>query len=188
MSESKFYCGVDPGLTGYITVLDGKGNYVEHFKTPTVVETKKIKKRTGKRAGQVVTKTKTTLDEVEVTRILLGIKAKRIFSGLVFCVERQHPVTGQGLASTGKTMEGFGFWKGVLHGLGIPFHVVSATEWQKVVSDPKAKDKKAASVAKVKQLYKDLDLKKTKRSKVDDHNLADSVLIARYCWLTHGNH
>ncbi len=177
--ESRFV-GIDPGLTGYISVLDGDGKYIQHFKTPTLVDTKKIKKRTGKRAGQTITKTKITLDEAGVFDILSQIKTQYRPRSIYVVVERQHPMTGQGLGSTGKTMEGYGFWKGILRGMGFDFYVVGAVEWQKVTSDPKAEDKKAASIASVKKWDKDVDLKKTKRSRIDDHNLADSLCIARF--------
>lgn len=200
------YVGIDPGFTGYITVLDDKGNYLHHFKTPTIVETKETKRnktklsKSGKvrwEAGAITTKTNTSLDEpaiYEFLRKLTGGEFDVPHSFIpgrtckpVIVVEKQHAVTGQGLASTAKTMYGYGFWMGMARGLGYEVHAVSATEWQKVTSDPKALDKKAASVASAKAWNKEIDLKKTKRSKVEDHNLADSVNIARYCWHKFGN-
>ena len=202
------YVGIDPGFTGYITVLDNKGNYLAHFKTPCIVETKETKRnktklsKSGKvrwEAGAVTTKTNTKLDEEAIYAFLRKLTSGPTifddrhdfipYSGPrpVIIVEKQHAVTGQGLASTAKTMYGYGFWMGMARGLGYEVHAVSATEWQKVTSDPKAVDKKAASVASVKAWNKEIDLKKTKRSKIEDHNLADSINIARFCWHKFGN-
>src|SRR3954469_24751066 len=68
--------GIDPGLTGYISVVNEDGKYLEHHKTPILTDVKHIKKRTGARAGQVVTKTKNTLDELGIFHILCGIKSR----------------------------------------------------------------------------------------------------------------
>jgi hypothetical protein len=179
MDTQRIYVGIDPGFTGYITVVDEAGKYIAHFKTPTIVNVKQIKKRTGKRAGQTVTKTKTELDEKGIHDWMNNL---RNWGTPIVCVEKQHAMTGQGLASTAKNMYGYGFWVGLCKGLGYQTYPVGAVEWQKVVSDPKAEDKKAASVASVKAWNKDICLLKTKRSRIEDHNLADSINIARYAW------
>lgn len=176
----KIFVGVDPGFTGYITLVDANGKYVKHIKTPILVNKKEIKKRTGKKAGQIVTKTKTELDELQIMHALKEIDLD--YKSVYITIEKQHAMTGQGLASTAKNMYGYGFWVGLSKGFGWNVYVASAVEWQKVTSDPKAEDKKAASVASVKKWNKDLDLRKTKRSRLDDHNLADSVNIARFTW------
>jgi hypothetical protein len=177
---ANIYVGIDPGFTGYIVVLNESGEYFLHFKTPTLVETTHVKKRVGVRAGQIVSKTKTSLDEIGIYQFLNNLCQQ--YDKTFVCVEKQHAMKGQGLASTAKNMYGFGFLVGLCTGLGCPTNTVRAVEWQKVMSDPKATDKKAASILACKNWNKDIDLRKTKKSRIDDHNLADAVNIARFTW------
>jgi hypothetical protein len=178
------YVGIDPGFTGYISVLNYKGNLITWVKTPIIVDVKKTKKR---KTGKISTKTKTTLDEEKIIAIL-----KHLGPNVVICVEKQHAVTGQGLASTAKTMYGFGFWVGAARALGMELHLIGAKEWQNDLLDLEPYDiedkdiTKKASVAAVKEWNKELDLRKTKRSKIDDHNLADSLNIGRYAYRKFG--
>jgi len=180
--RGKVYVAVDCGFTGYISVIGEDGRYISHYKTPTLSESKSVKKRA---TGKVVTKTKTWLDLRHMCEILTLIRDR--YDVQIVVVEKQHPMTGQGLASTGKTMEGYGVWKGMLTGLGMPMYLASAVEWQKVTSDPKAEDKKLASIHSVKNWDKEIDLRKTKRSKIDDHNLADALNIGRFAWHKFGH-
>ncbi len=173
-----YYCGIDCGFTGYAVILNEHGKYVEHFKLPTIVN----RKETHKRSGKIVTKTNTSLDEVAIYEWF------RKWSPVKICVgiEKQHPMAKQGLGSTSKIMYGFGWLSGLIRGLGLPCNVFRAVDWQKELLPPKSEDTKAASVASIKAWDKDIDLKRTKRSQIDDHNLADALNIARFTWLKFG--
>ena len=172
--KGNIFAGIDPGFTGWITAINEDGSLHSFIKTPIFTDVKKVKRRA---TGKISTSTKTSLDEPAIIEIL------RSFPNYsVVALEKQHPVTGQGLASTGKTMYGYGFWVGVTRSLGLNLKLITAKEWQKVMLDNSIEDTKEASVAAVKKWNKELDLRKTKRSKKDDHNLADSINIARYCW------
>jgi hypothetical protein len=184
------FLGIDPGFTGYIVLIDDQGNYLERFKTPCIVEKKSIKRNKDKynkkgklvwKKGHISTKTSTVLDEEQIVEYLSNLIDR--FSKINICIEKQHAITGQGLASTAKNMYGFGFWVGVSRALGFNTHVISAVDWQKEFSDESIEDKKEASIDSVTSWNKDICLKKTKRSKKADHNLADAINIARYTYL-----
>ena len=67
----------------------------------------------------------------------------------------------------------------------VQINISIPSEWKKefglnIGKDKSKADKKAADIAMVHMLYPDLSLKRTERSRKDDDNFADSVLLATY--------
>ena len=85
-------------------------------------------------------------------------------------LERVHTMPGQGIASSGKFMMHYGFLRGVLVALGIPFEEVSPLKWQRALGCLSGGDKNVTK-QKAQQLFPHLTI---------THKTADALLIAEY--------
>lgn len=107
--------------------------------------------------------------------ILRGLYEKRL--SCVCCIEQVHSISGQGIASSFKFGQTYGWLLGVLEAFEIPYQPITPQKWKKefgLTSD------KAQSVEVCRRLYPDVNLKRTERSKKDDDNFAEAVLMATY--------
>lgn len=73
--------------------------------------------------------------------------------------------------------ENFGLIQGYLRARGIPFQLVRPQKWKKEFTLDHTKEK---SIEVCKRLFPMVSLKRTVRSKKDDDNIAEAVLIAEY--------
>lgn len=107
-------------------------------------------------------------------------------------VEKVSSMPGQGVSSTFSFGTNFGMIQGMLYALHIPTELVPPQTWKKMFSLNLNKsfskaEKKARTIAKMKQLFPDVSLKRTERSRTDDDNIADALAIAFYCKRTYGD-
>ncbi len=137
--------GVDTGIRGAYAILSEDLRIIEVGNLPTIGSTKKY------------------LDIPRLKSIFQ--KADHIY------IEKAQPFPKQGIVSTGRLMESFGIIQGLACGLSIPYTVISPVSWKKEMLQGMPKDK-SSSLIRVKQLYPDIDLKKT------EHHKADAILIA----------
>ena len=95
--------------------------------------------------------------------------------------------TRQGLRATSRLLHGAGLVEGCLRTLGIKCTRISAPAWQSVAlglrrTKQPIKERraalKAASIKMAKIRFPSICLRRTDRSRVDDHNLADAANIA----------
>lgn len=103
-------------------------------------------------------------------------------SGRAFvAIEQSQPMPKQGVKSCYTIGYGFGILEMVLVSNGIRYQTVRPAEWKKVMLAGIAKgDKKAMSIQAAKRLFPDVSLKRTERSRKDDHNFAEALLLADY--------
>ena len=92
-------------------------------------------------------------------------------------VEKVNAIHGQGISSTWAFAENFGYIQGVLHAFGIPFQLVPPRVWKKEFS---LTSEKAKSIEVCHRLFPDVNLKRTERSRIDDSNLAEALLMAEF--------
>lgn len=92
-------------------------------------------------------------------------------------IEAVHSFPGQGVASSFAFGRSYGFLRGLLVALGIPFESVSPARWQKAMGVPKTdkKDKKKATKARAQELFPHVRW---------THRTADAGLLAEYCRIT----
>jgi crossover junction endodeoxyribonuclease RuvC len=114
-----------------------------------------------------------------------------LFPGATHAVlEKVHSMPGQGVSSTFKFGESFGWWKGALDAINIPYDLITPQRWQKEMFDFKpakgnrtaaewAKFRKELSLERARRLYPEAKEEYLARKK--DHNRADALLIAGYC-------
>ena len=149
--------GIDPGVSGAISVLENK-KVIEIFDMPTMIDGKKNKRQ---------------INGSQVTNII----KERLNDGkeIVVVVEQVNAMPGQGVTSMFNFGQSFGVIKGVCAALGIPIYFVRPMKWKKHFN--LIKTNKDASRTKVIQVYPEIS---SKISRKKDSNKADAILIARY--------
>tara|TARA_B100000579_G_C22112811_1_gene523976 strand:+ start:33 stop:512 length:480 start_codon:yes stop_codon:yes gene_type:complete len=149
--------GVDPGITGAISILENK-KVIEVHDTPTMIDGKKNKRQ---------------INGAQVTNIIKEILNKN--TEVIVVVEHVNAMPGQGVTSMFNFGQSFGVIKGICSALSIPIHFVRPTKWKKHFN--LIKTNKDASRTKVIEVYPEISSKLTRKK---DSNKADAILIARY--------
>jgi crossover junction endodeoxyribonuclease RuvC len=90
-------------------------------------------------------------------------------------LERVHSMPGQGVSSSFKFGQYFGYAEALLVCNKIPFEFVSPQKWQKEMGCLSGGDKNVTKT-KAQQLFPDIKI---------THNTADALLIAEYCRRIH---
>lgn len=108
-------CGIDPGLTGGITFIEG--DEVSAYRTPVVtVQKKKI---------------------LNLVRIVDYLK---LFEPDMVYIEKQQSMPRQGVASTFKTGLNYGLYLGLFVALDLEYIEVRAAKWKKDLNVSSDKD------------------------------------------------
>lgn len=108
-------CGIDPGLTGGITFIEG--DEVSAYRTPVVtVKKKKI---------------------LNLVRIVDYLK---LFNPDMVYIEKQQSMPRQGVASTFKTGLNYGLYLGLFVALDFKYEEVRAAKWKKDLNVSSDKD------------------------------------------------
>jgi len=149
--------GIDPGISGAISVLENK-KIIEVFDMPTMIEGKKNKRQVN--GAQVTNIIKEKLNSNKET---------------VVVVEHVNAMPGQGVTSMFNFGQSFGVIKGICSALSLPIHFVRPTKWKKHFN--LIKTNKDASRTKVIEAYPEIS---SQLSRKKDANKADAILIARY--------
>lgn len=95
----------------------------------------------------------------------------------VACVEKVGAMPKQGIASTWVFAKNAGYIEGVLAALDIPFQLVPPRVWKKTFS---LTSDKAKSIEVCHRLFPEVSLRRTTRSRTDDNNLAEALLLAEW--------
>ena len=152
--------GVDPGLSGGITVLDENGAIINKYIMPI------IKSAKGK-------------NEIDVKGVV-AIFEKALPIKMVG-IEKQQAFQKQGLSSTFKTGRGFGILEGIAAGMKIPYMIIGAKIWQKKMFEGMGKaDTKQLSKQVAQRLYPNEDFRPTERCTKTSDGITDSLLIGLF--------
>ena len=151
--------GIDPGVSGAISVLKNK-KVIEVFDMPTMIDGKKNKKQVN--GAQVTNIIKERLDSEKEKEIAV-------------VVEHVNAMPGQGVTSMFNFGQSFGVIKGICSALSLPIYFVRPTKWKKHFN--LIKTNKDASRTKVIEVYPEISSKLHRKK---DSNKADAILIARY--------
>ena len=149
--------GIDPGVSGAISILENK-KIIEIFDMPTMIDGKKNKKQVN--GAQVANIIKNKLGDNKETIIV---------------VEHVNAMPGQGVTSMFNFGQSFGVIKGICSALSLPIYFVRPTKWKKYFN--LIKTNKDASRTKVIEIYPEIS---SQISRKKDSNKADAILIARY--------
>ena len=151
--------GIDPGITGAISVLENK-KVIEVYDTPTMIDGKKNKRQ---------------VNGAQVTNIIKENLNKDKDKEVVVVVEHVNAMPGQGVTSMFNFGQSFGVIKGICSALSLPIYFVRPAKWKKHFN--LIKTNKDASRTKVIQIYPEIS---SKLSRKKDSNKADAILIALY--------
>ena len=149
--------GIDPGISGAISVLENK-KIIEIFDMPTMIDGKKNKRQ---------------VNGAQVTHII----KERLDSDkeIIVVVEHVNAMPGQGVTSMFNFGQSFGVIKGICSALSLPIYFVRPTKWKKHFN--LIKTNKDASRTKVIEAYPEISSKLHRKK---DSNRADAILIALY--------
>jgi crossover junction endodeoxyribonuclease RuvC len=141
---SKIFIGIDPGQSGGIGILNELGDIIQAFKF----------------------KDQTDADISEIFDFIKGLEFP------VFALyEKVHSMPKQGVASSFKFGDSFGFLRGMLIAHKIPWDYVQPNAWQKALSCQTKGDK---------NVTKSKAQRQWPAQKIT-HAIADALLIAEYC-------
>ena len=154
--------GIDPGITGGISILENK-KVIEVYDTPTMIDGKKNKRQ---------------VNGAQVTNII----KERLSSNkdVVVVVEHVNAMPGQGVTSMFNFGQSFGVIKGICSALSLPIYFVRPAKWKKHFN--LIKTNKEASRTKVIEIYPEIS---SKLSRKKDSNKADAILIASFYYETY---
>ena len=165
---TKCFVGIDPGLHGGIAVLLPDGR-IETYVIPTLI------KKVGSRRKMVI-------DHVGLRDIFKKIKRGQLHA----VVEMQHAMPGQGVSSMLTIGIGYGSLVQTLVDFEVSFEEVRAQVWQKDFGIGKG-DTKAQALEVCQDLFPNLNLLATKRSRKAHSGIVDAVLIMQYGIRRHKN-
>ena len=135
--RKQLFCGIDPGLSGAVAIIDADGNLVQLQDTPTLTVKKGSK---GHKRVYVESAMATILENIRVLNIrLVGI-------------ESVHAMPKQGVVSMFSMGMGFGLWLGILAALRLPYEKIEPAKWKRDIGIASGSDK-SASIAKASQLF-----------------------------------
>jgi crossover junction endodeoxyribonuclease RuvC len=149
--------GIDPGVSGAISVLENK-KVIEVYEMPTMIDGKKNKKQVN--GSQVANIIKERLNDD---------------NEIIVVVEHVNAMPGQGVTSMFNFGQSFGVIKGICSALSLPIYFVRPSKWKRHFN--LIKTNKDASRTKVIETYPEISSKLYRKK---DSNKADAILIARY--------
>jgi hypothetical protein len=155
--------GVDPGLSGGLVLLDNGKPVLRHVMP--VIEIKKAKGKGTRR-------------EYDIPMLAMLIREANPDSAVI---ELQHAMPGQGGVSMFSIGLGYGILRGLVAGLSIPYSIVHAKTWGKVMfADCAKQDTKAMAAVICGRLWPDIDWRATERCKKAHEGLCDAALISEF--------
>jgi len=168
------YAGIDPGLDGWLAVIDADGQPVALHKAPTIP--------TGKGSRRAYD-----------LRAMSSLVSTACLCVTLCVIEQQQAMPSQGSASGFRTGYGYGLWRMALTAAQVPHAEVRPAAWKRAAGlsagrsaaakrdhNAATKEAKAKAIAKVQALYPSLSLLPTPRSRVPSADMAEAVLLARY--------
>ena len=149
--------GIDPGVSGAISVLENK-KIIDIYDMPTMIDGKKNKKQ---------------VNGSQVTNII----KERLSSEkeIIVVVEHVNAMPGQGVTSMFNFGQSFGMIKGICAAMQLPIFFVRPAKWKKYFD--LINTQKDASRAKVIEIFPKVS---SILSKKKDANKADAILIASF--------
>lgn len=154
--------GIDIGLEGIIAIGEGSE---ESFKIKEIKPIPTIQLKKNKRDYSPSDIFKSIPEDIQYAVIEkpLSMPAQRI----------------QTCASLWKCL---GYVEMAIIAKRIPYQIVHPSTWKKELIKDISGDMKAKSIIACKRLFPEINLKRTERSKKDDDNIAEAILLAYYGW------
>ena len=154
--------GIDPGISGAISILENK-KVLEVYDTPTMIDGKKNKRQ---------------INSAQVSQII----KERLNSQkeVIVVVEHVNAMPGQGVTSMFNFGQSFGILKGICSAMQLPMYFVRPAKWKKYFN--LINSEKDASRTKAIEIFPYFS---SHLSKKKDSNKADAILIASFYYETY---
>jgi crossover junction endodeoxyribonuclease RuvC len=152
----KHYIGIDPGKMGSVTILDHEGKLLALCPTPVVEKEYAMR---------------------QMNDILVGFKQDAFA-----IIERAQAMPGQGVVSMFNFGKGYGLWLMALEISNIPYQIVHARTWTRVMLDGAPGEGKERALHVARKLFPTWEPKKKL-----EYQYADSILLAEYGRRIHGS-
>lgn len=157
MANYDYIIGVDPGLSGGITILNGKKDEMEVYPMPIRTEIKGTKKKPKK---------VNSIDQKGIIDILSKVKGKKV----LFIIER---VTSRGGEAPNRAFNfgyGWGYIQGVAWTLGFDVDIVTPQKWKKSIPELETAEisKIRDDISFLKDDLKDLQARKMPKDKIKE--------------------
>ena len=112
-------------------------------------------------------------DDREYTNVLRNLNSQIAKA----CLEHVTAMPGQGVTSMFNFGQNFGYIRGLLEALQVPYELVRPQKWKKEFSITGDKN---SSIEVCKRLFPGIVLRRTERCRKDDDGLAEALLMAEY--------
>jgi len=154
--------GIDPGISGAISILENK-KVIEVFDMPTMIDGKKNKRQ---------------VNGSQVTNII----KERLNDGkeIIVVVEHVNAMPGQGVTSMFNFGQSFGVLKGICSAMQLSMYFVRPAKWKKYFN--LINSEKDASRTKAIQIFPYISAQLSRKK---DANKADAILIASFFYETY---
>ena len=166
--------GIDPGLNGAFSIVNGKEAY--GFVMPVNVQIRK--KQKNRRILDTETIVEFLENELENDYFIVYIEKQQ---AMPMMRKTNEGILRQGITSTFNTGYGYGILIGILEALHIDYVAIHPKTWQKSFFTrdyEKSTKEQALEVATV--LFKNTDFRKSKKAKKAHDGIVDALLIAEY--------
>ena len=151
-NNGSLYIGIDPGKSGSIALI----------------------KSDGGNKKELITTIRFNTTEADVAWAFRDVLEEHIKCTLFASIEKVSSMPGQGVSSTFKFGQWYGFARGLLYAYQIPFEFVTPSKWQKRLGCLTKGDK---------NITKDKAQRLFPKQKII-HATADAILIAEYTRIT----
>lgn len=153
------WIGIDPGQRGAMALIGWEPELKEYDATA------KLKN------GPLII----PFDRDRYINTLLAVETSGV--ECVCCIEDVHSMPKQGVASTFALGKAYGWLLGMLDAIGIPYQPIRPQTWKKEFG---LNSDKTNSIDVCKRLYPGVNLVRTGRSRKEDDNMAEAVLLSTY--------
>ena len=154
--------GIDPGVSGAISILENK-KVIEIHDMPTMIDGKKNKRQVN--GSQVTNIIKENLNHDKETIVV---------------VEQVNAMPGQGVTSMFNFGQSFGVIKGICSALSLPIYFVRPTKWKKYFN--LINSEKDASRTRAIEIFPYFSAQLSRKK---DSNKADAILISSFFYETY---
>lgn len=153
------WIGIDPGQKGALAIIGWDAALAEFDATARLED------------GPLII----PFDQDRYIGTLLAVETSGV--ECVCCIEDVHSITGQGIASSFRFGVTYGWLLGMLDAIGIPYQPITPQKWKKEFG---LNSDKANSIEVCKRLYPGVNLLRTERSRKEDDNMAEALLLSTY--------
>lgn len=182
--ERTCFVGIDPGLDGFLALIDSRGAPLEERHVPLVEEEYDLPAMFEIVRGWA-------------PRVRLGFLEKQQAMRLPgeVCPVCHKPKNQQGVTSTFTTGMGFGLWRMALTAAGIRYECKRSQDWKKpmgilptsgLTGNERTKEAKRLAIEKAQALFPGYDLRQSERGRVPHSGKCEAMLMAEFARRLHG--